>query len=180
MSFTSFLFDSPFLTKVRLYILGCISTSITTLAILIVIWWLSDSFVTFSNMLQSQIGRIIAISTAIGSILCFFLVLDVDMIKYYFFPPSLTPKSRDRRNFNMDAGNKFIFGYGMPLGIFILVVIVFLWGYFVEGERWDSLLRTILLFILPFPIAFLITYFGGMIIEIIFLTLGYIIQRNRH
>jgi hypothetical protein len=180
MNDRSFLWDRTFLLLIWPHLLGCISQSIASLVFLVAIWLLSGSLASFFRQLQPQMTRILTIPIFLTVLMNVLLLLrDLGGMRYYLSSPiNTTSNLEEIRVVHKDG--IYLFRYLLASLAFVAVALIFLLGYFVEGENWDSALLLSFLYVFPFPLAFLAAHFAYIVaIQMPLLILRYKIQRSR-
>lgn len=186
MNFKVLVSDKTFLALAWPHILGGISQGITTLILLIALGVLSNSFVSFIEILISEIGRIIKWS--IFLILLFnigFLFINLIVMRYYQSAPpvgSITSRSSLKEISEVineeDRADQYFFKYIFPLLILVIALLSILRMYFINGVSGEAL-RPAVTFVLPFAIALTTAHFSRVIVEAGILYLRYAIQTVR-
>ena len=180
MKLKTILRDETFLSLIWLPFLSCVIGGITIFAFVIMLWALSDSLLSTIQGLKFEVRLTILYST-FGLVLLFvtFLMNWLWLKKYLFLPivptKNLIIEIREIRN--TDRDDEYLFKDTIWLGMFILVIFIFLVGY-IGGESWNNALEASLLFVLPFTIALWFLNFGKFVIELVLLLLRYFIQKD--
>ncbi len=179
--------DRTFLFLIWPDVLICISQAILILVMGLGIWWLSGSFGNFVSMLQSIRGSIIRVSVPIALFLnCIMLLINTGVIfgapgwlKHYLVSIPIEPVSSFSAIREMNSGDDFMYKL-FTGGVLAMIAFSFLALYFLQGDTWYSALGSSLLGVLPFPVAFLVTFSVHILVQLILLVLRYVIQRNRY
>ena len=96
-------------------------------------------------------------------------------LKFYLFPSIILSQRND--NSILDADGKGVV-YSIAFVSIVIVAIVFLLGYFVQHETWDSALSIGLLITLPFLLAFSSIGLVGIAVMVTLVIVSYIIDYN--
>lgn len=121
--------DKTFLALIWPHILSGVSQSITALVLLVALWGLSNSFGSFFDVLQSEMGRIVKWSIFLVILFnCGFLYINLVVMKYYQLAPPIgfinsksSLKETSRTGDQESRTNERVLVYGGPL------VIVFIY-----------------------------------------------------
>lgn len=178
--------DKIFLTLILPHVLGCLSQGIAALILFIILLSLSSSYLSFFEILQAEVGRIVRWS--IFLVILFntgFLVINLVIIKYYQFAPPIGStgsksnlKEVSKAISQEDRENQRFFKYLGPFVIFFIVGLDFFKLYFIDGARGQDL-RLALTFVLPFAVALVVAHFSRIVLEAGILIFRYAVQMSR-
>lgn len=157
--------------------IGTINQLIVTIALLGSIWGMSDSFPDFMNTLQAKKESIINLSL-IFSIFVNIVGLVASRTLFRLSLPVESISDLDLKEIwtlNQDEEQGGV-KYAPSIGTFVLVIAIFLIGYFLVKETLASAFKIALLTILPFSIAFLVTMVTKVFIELIILLMRFLIH----
>jgi hypothetical protein len=182
------LLDKAFLSSIWPDLLVCVGQSIVILTFILAIWWLSDTFASFTLALQYKIRQIIYISIALTIVIDsgMFLIRSgllfrgLGWIKYYLFvlPIDMASSLKEiRETIENESFNLVYLFLAIELA---MLAFAFLVLYFIQGETWYSALRLSLVGVLPFPIALFVAFSSYIFVETALLILRSIIQRSRY
>lgn len=181
MKYKTIFLDKNFWSFIYRPIFGCISQSVTISASLIILVWLTGSFATLKDALQSIRGLTIFFSVFLAALANIgILVVSLNTIRTYilFTPIDSKPNPKDIKDYLSNKWNvEFFTSFKIPLGLFIVSVVVFVIVY-ASGENWGTALLKSILYLLPFHVASFVMYLVSIGIHIILLHLRFIFQRN--
>ncbi len=174
MTLKDFLFDRRFVTLVRLFGLMCLSISITAVIILGILYGTSTSMAQFLDIVATEINRTILFVVAFSLFLGGFILISFDTVGYISsLPDNSFASFEEMQNQVQEFEN--LAKYRIPFLILFGVFASFCIGYFIGGNDWKTALQLTAKIAASISIAIAIACFFGIIIEVMLLSVRYLI-----
>lgn len=179
MKYKTFLLDKKFSTFVWLHALGCFRAYITTLIFLVILWGVTESSLSYLDMLEAEIPRMTRFSIALIIIFNILKLTQLSAIKEYLkTPPRSSFANVNELRKEIKAIDKGLPELQYPFwGFYIIFLGSSVW-YLLTESNWQIAITSSSTLALSLILATANAHLSVIVIEIVLLILRCAIQRR--